>query len=339
MENSQKKYKTNRFGERTFKLGSKRYSHSQLMNMCLDHIKYEGDRSIFTIKTLGQYLKKHHSKLIPNICVFELAKFLIFGTTEPRKPVDEIQVDNLRRIGLYFAKDNIRKHSNPSVKKLEGILIEMQLPYKREVSVVIERSRFFEDKPKLYLLDFYIEEPFNFVIEVDGGYHTTPEQIQLDKVRDKAVSGKGYGPTIRLTNEEILDANFKLSKYLNGKNLKCFANDAYLKKGMNVPNFSLRQIEHYNLIEPIQLYQEQYEMTFEQNKLFNDIIDFGENGDRGSIPLLYSFEQVELLHEVLCEIKDAFDPFAPQLEALDSFDRYIYKYKRFARPIHITKNL
>jgi very-short-patch-repair endonuclease len=53
-----------------------------------------------------------------------------------------------------------------------------------------------------YILDFFFPT-IGLCVEVDGGYHRSPEQIESDAIRDKALLRQGV-TTIRLTNERVL---------------------------------------------------------------------------------------------------------------------------------------
>ncbi len=53
-----------------------------------------------------------------------------------------------------------------------------------------------------YIADF-ICLPKKLVIEVDGGYHDTPEQQQEDQIRTSFLESKGH-TVIRFKNDEIL---------------------------------------------------------------------------------------------------------------------------------------
>ena len=53
-----------------------------------------------------------------------------------------------------------------------------------------------------FIVDFVCFDN-SMVIEVDGGYHTTPEQRKADKIRDKILEDNGFW-IMRLTNEEVL---------------------------------------------------------------------------------------------------------------------------------------
>lgn len=53
-----------------------------------------------------------------------------------------------------------------------------------------------------YIADFYAPEQ-QLIIEVDGGYHNTPEQMVLDEDRTMRLESMGYN-ILRFTNEEVL---------------------------------------------------------------------------------------------------------------------------------------
>lgn len=54
----------------------------------------------------------------------------------------------------------------------------------------------------LYVADFYCHQ-LKLVIEIDGGYHQTPEQQKLDKDRTENIEFQGLH-VIRFTNIEVL---------------------------------------------------------------------------------------------------------------------------------------
>jgi cyclase len=72
--------------------------------------------------------------------------------------------------------------------------------------------RFKRQHPILYFVaDFYCHKA-RLVIEVDGGYHSVPEQYEYDINRDFELTELGL-KVIRFTNEEVLhDINNTLKK-------------------------------------------------------------------------------------------------------------------------------
>jgi very-short-patch-repair endonuclease len=54
----------------------------------------------------------------------------------------------------------------------------------------------------IYIVDFYCHQ-YKLIIEVDGGYHNTLEQIEKDKERTDFLNFQGL-KLIRFTNEQVL---------------------------------------------------------------------------------------------------------------------------------------
>lgn len=73
-------------------------------------------------------------------------------------------------------------------------------------------------KGKSYFADICIKSK-KLIIEVDGGYHNTEEQITKDKKRDEAFASIGY-TTIRITNNQAMDKKFMQEMVKNIKESK-----------------------------------------------------------------------------------------------------------------------
>ena len=54
-----------------------------------------------------------------------------------------------------------------------------------------------------YILDFYCHKT-KLAVEIDGGYHNSPEQKEADHLRTKDLEEMGVR-VIRFTNEQVLD--------------------------------------------------------------------------------------------------------------------------------------
>lgn len=133
------------------------------------------------------------------------------------KEKNQIVNDNAEKlivVGSEYSEVNLKTKKTLAIIKMISCLKESGIPFIEEFPVVIKRASSFDNNPKLYLLDFYIPPPFNLIIEVDGGYHTTEEMKQYDKIRDASIRGKGLGQTIRFKNEEILSESFNLMRTL-----------------------------------------------------------------------------------------------------------------------------
>lgn len=129
--------------------------------------------------------------------------------TKKRKKIESIS-ETLTVVGGGFSEENLSKKHTLAFAKMADLLECCGIPHIKEFPVVVKRSAENKGLPKLYLLDFYIPPPFSFIIEVDGGYHSTPEQIEYDRIRDISIKAKGIGKTIRFSNEVILNRRFEL---------------------------------------------------------------------------------------------------------------------------------
>lgn len=94
-------------------------------------------------------------------------------------------------------------------KKNRKVLSKEATYYERVVKNFLERRGaicvpqapfFFQELNKMCFADIYVPEG-KFIIEVDGGYHNTPEQAASDKLRDACFSKRGYN-VIRIKNSE-----------------------------------------------------------------------------------------------------------------------------------------
>lgn len=53
------------------------------------------------------------------------------------------------------------------------------------------------------IVDFYLPKPDRVIIEIDGGYHGTPEQIARDKRKDEYLVSRKFR-VVRVKNEDVL---------------------------------------------------------------------------------------------------------------------------------------
>ena len=103
--------------------------------------------------------------------------------------VDSLKAKQLIQLG----KDN-RKEATQSEKVLWNYLRNRKLGEKFRRQHAIGG----------YIPDFVCLEK-RLVIEVDGGYHNIPEQIELDENRTLELEQKHFFKVVRFTNEEVLD--------------------------------------------------------------------------------------------------------------------------------------
>jgi very-short-patch-repair endonuclease len=71
------------------------------------------------------------------------------------------------------------------------------------INIPCKPQKIIYKKPSFYIIDFYIKSR-NLCVEIDGGYHQTPEQMEKDCLRDEWLKGNGYC-IWRMTNEEAFD--------------------------------------------------------------------------------------------------------------------------------------
>lgn len=111
-----------------------------------------------------------------------------------------------------FAKEN-RKHQTDAERILWAELRRNQLGYTFKHQHIIGS----------YIADFVCLD-HKLVVEVDGGYHSQPEQMFLDEMRTNWLEQVGY-KVIRFKNEEIIGdiervlniIFFSIKKIINGQ--------------------------------------------------------------------------------------------------------------------------
>ena len=97
-----------------------------------------------------------------------------------------------------------------SAKEYRKQLIENATPseimyqkYLRKNRVKFEFQKVIYNKEgSFYIVDFYIPV-FNLIVEIDGGYHQTSDQINKDRHRSFMLKTMGFN-VIRFTNEEVM---------------------------------------------------------------------------------------------------------------------------------------
>lgn len=127
--------------------------------------------------------------------------------------------------------------------KFEDIVYSKLSRNKRKHAIKQQRL---ELEGHIYFADIYIDR-WKIIIEVDGGYHNSPERKRIDAERDKLCS-QNCIRVFRITNEQILD-NITLAEFakavngaellsknmrsLNEVELKYLANPDFAANGIN----------------------------------------------------------------------------------------------------------
>ncbi len=94
----------------------------------------------------------------------------------------------------YIIARNLRKNSTIQEKRLWNIIKNRQIngyKFKRQVPV------------GEYIVDFMCAE-INLVIEIDGGQHNKPDNIEHDNKRTEFLNSKGY-KVLRFWNNDIYE--------------------------------------------------------------------------------------------------------------------------------------
>jgi very-short-patch-repair endonuclease len=102
-------------------------------------------------------------------------------------------------------------------KKLRDNQTEAELVLCNHLSKIeIKGIRFKRQHPVLYFIaDFYCHKA-KLIIEVDGGYHNTPEQFSYDKNRDSELESLGL-KVIRFTNKQVLTETEEVLKIIENE--------------------------------------------------------------------------------------------------------------------------
>ena len=97
-----------------------------------------------------------------------------------------------------FRRSLIEKQTDAE-KKFKTILKSLKIGYEFQ-------KIFYYTRPggnSFYIVDFYIPSK-EVVIEIDGGYHNTDNQVKLDRQRTKVLKKEGIEEVIRFTNNNVL---------------------------------------------------------------------------------------------------------------------------------------
>lgn len=111
-----------------------------------------------------------------------------------KKPKKKTKIKERRKQIERFAKEN-RHNLTEAERKFSKIL--------KWLNIDFEMQCVFSCRGKLFIVDFYLPQ-YKIVIEIDGGYHNTPQQQKSDSQREQQLKKheKIFG-IIRFQNEEI----------------------------------------------------------------------------------------------------------------------------------------
>lgn len=113
----------------------------------------------------------------------------------PTKTLAEYENDTSWHTPDKF-RDDLIKNQTPAEKLFKAYLKSAGIKYEFQKVVYVDNTQF-------YILDFFLPE-YTIAVELDGGYHFTKEQLELDILRTKKlVTTKIVKDVFRLKNEEV----------------------------------------------------------------------------------------------------------------------------------------
>lgn len=127
-----------------------------------------------------------------------------------------------------YAHDN-RENPTAAESRFKNFLSNNKISYKFQVPIRCEG--------KGYIIDFVIHSKSlnkDIAVEIDGGYHNTPDQVQKDKIREDNLKESGY-VVVRFKNEEtkkdaIYDVMFSKMRHIGASDI---LNKITVKKYLN----------------------------------------------------------------------------------------------------------
>ncbi len=100
-------------------------------------------------------------------------------------------------------RDRFKKARVRSITSAQKILFEALKPLAKEFAFKVAKEREIYTKEGVRFADLFIKK-YGLIVEVDGGYHLTPEQVRKDKKRDEEIWEKKMIITLRIKNEEVM---------------------------------------------------------------------------------------------------------------------------------------
>lgn len=172
------------------------------ININVDRLLFEKDILLFPIQRIKSQEERKKVNLANRSYNLKVKEITFATTKTPRVLVE-------------WASNNKKKLEKESTKYERALYYKLKKTFKERIKV----QNPFLIKGKLYYADISIPS-LKLIIEVDGGYHSTPEQKNKDKQRDEAFKSIGY-TTLRFTNEQVASKDGKkkiLEEILTYKN-------------------------------------------------------------------------------------------------------------------------
>jgi len=111
-----------------------------------------------------------------------------------RKPFYDMDYKDKQRLCSKRTRD-LKKAFTESENHVAKLLSELGVKHKKQKGFI--KGDFF------CIADFYLPAPYCAVIEVDGGYHTTPKQQYRDVMKDEYYRWRRFR-ILRITDEQAM---------------------------------------------------------------------------------------------------------------------------------------
>lgn len=179
-----------------------KYCNNEIGIPTLEHIKEYIIRKKFNVNAVDVYEKYSKRNWLSS-------KGLPIKTLESMvDSFNGVNVERKRKHSKYYKepkKDNLvdwaRKTNNELIEKSTIYEKDLLHRLKSRFPRLVKSQLPFLINGKLYYADISIPS-LKLIIEVDGGYHSKPEQQAKDKQRDEDFKSIGY-TTLRYTNEQL----------------------------------------------------------------------------------------------------------------------------------------
>jgi very-short-patch-repair endonuclease len=142
---------------------------------------------------------------------------------------------------VYNAPDKISAQLGNTAEHFKDKLVHKATEAEKKFKIVLKLSKYdyefqsiiyytgAEDgKDKFFIADFLLTN-HKIVIELDGGYHNTAAQKELDRKRTSILKSKGY-TVIRFTNLEVLNNNVDSMVAILWNKVKALTKEKKVKK-------------------------------------------------------------------------------------------------------------
>jgi len=101
---------------------------------------------------------------------------------------------NEKRKTVRYRKKILKQRATPSETIFRKRLDDAGIHYQFQKGFISGKFYCF--------VDFYLPSPKKICIEIDGGYHNTPEQQKKDFAKDQYLKGRKF-KVIRIKNEDV----------------------------------------------------------------------------------------------------------------------------------------